>query len=299
MSDTDPQLYAVVPQQDVELHKVDGVFPSFDGLLPQLMALKPEKVVIDGPIDKLDVHFLQKLRLNGIRIMIINDAKERLPSDCYDAMVCCSIKYAGQSVNQTPVYLGPEYIILDDRFQKLKAGERFIPHEARRLLLSFGGTDPGRITPLAIDYLNRCAMEEIFHIDVILGTYSEPLDARLIESSRHHIQVFRGVSDMAERLYKTDIAIISGGMTLYEACSLGTPVMAINQNEEQQAEAAGFEAEQAIMNLGLHEACTLSHFSKQLNRLLRAETRLELSRRALRTIDGKGTDRIIAAIELM
>jgi spore coat polysaccharide biosynthesis predicted glycosyltransferase SpsG len=99
---------------------------------------------------------------------------------------------------------------------------------------------------------------------------------------------------MAQMLWEHDVVICSGGVTLHEAISVGTPAFVINQVEQQQTKARFIEESGAAINLGMGNQYDVEKLREALN-LKKNELEL-LSLKAKQLIDGRGLFRIIDAI---
>lgn len=122
-------------------------------------------------------------------------------------------------------------------------------HGLSELLVCFGGSDPCGITLRAVNVLKQ--LNEDVLIRIVLGAAfqrDEKLEYLLAHDARFIVE--RNIPDMARALRKADVALISGGTLLYEACASGVPSVVICQNNEQQAEADVAQAAGAAISLG-------------------------------------------------
>ncbi|WP_158630174.1 methyltransferase domain-containing protein [Cohnella sp. AR92] len=289
-------LYAVAPMEDIHIEGFDKQYSTFEQLEADLKKESPIVAVVDGPIERLNREAMIEMRHTGVTICLINDADEPIDPETYDYSISCSVKYADQSKQTGTRLFGPKFIILSDQYVPAYVYKKNISEHVQRLLLSFGGTDPGKITPIALELLNKCScLVNKLSIEIILGAHADINEKEL--QSRHQVSIYRGVNNMSERLRHADVAIISGGMTLYEASCVGVPIVTINQNQEQEDEAAAFENLNAIVNLGIHNQLTNAHFDEAMQRMMEPEFRRSLSRTASRLIDARGSERIVQLIQ--
>ena len=120
----------------------------------------------------------------------------------------------------------------------------------RELFVCFGGSDPCGITLRVVEVLKRLDQDVL--IRIILGAafpWDEKLTLLLGRDAR--FLVARNIPDMARVLRRADVALISGGTLLYEACASGVPSVVICQNEEQLSEAEAAHAAGAVISLGM------------------------------------------------
>ena len=100
---------------------------------------------------------------------------------------------------------------------------------------------------------------------------------------------------LAEELATASLAIVAGGVTLYEACALGTPTVAVALTSAQHITVRAFAARGAVVD-GHHlvaGAQTINTVAAEVDRLLRAplvRDRLALAGRHI--VDGRGAFRV-------
>lgn len=117
------------------------------------------------------------------------------------------------------------------------------------LFVCFGGSDPCGITLRAVNAL-KCLGADVL-IRIVQGAafqWGEELELLLDHDARFIVE--RNIPDMARALRNADVALISGGTLLYEACASGVPSVVICQNNEQQVEADVAHAAGAAISLG-------------------------------------------------
>lgn len=295
------ELCCISPDMDVELDSVAYMCSSFLDFNNYFESLSVDVIVIDAPIELIQTDFLLRWRNNGVKILLINDSNEYILADCYDKMICCSITLNNFSIADSRMFCGTKYIMLRDAYLELSKYERLMQPKVKNVLLSFGGTDPGKITLLVLQMLKKHDfITDNIHVDIVLGKYAAIMENDIHQVMMHpNIKIYRDITDMAERLYRSDVAIISGGMTLYEACSLGTPIITINQNEEQELEAQYFSSNGASINLGIHTVSSEAAFYHAWNEILSYEKRKTLSYNSKKLIDSNGMNRVEGIIQSM
>ena len=96
-----------------------------------------------------------------------------------------------------------------------------------------------------------------------------------------------------------DLVITSAGRTVYEAASVGTPVVVLAQ-AARDATHSHLDYRSGVIFLGIAPLVDDVHIVGVVQRLLAdGELRAELSERLRRSIDGKGAARIAARIRSM
>jgi len=162
---------------------------------------------------------------------------------------------------------GRDYIILHPDFRMLASQHKNRERKAKELFVCFGGSDPGGLTLRAIPALKQ--IKQDITVQIILGAAFVQIQA-VIDMTRDDARfiVSQNISDMAKRIRQADIALISGGTLLYEACALGTPAVIVSQNESQVVEAAICAAAGAVIDLGDGRTATDEKILCALQKLL-------------------------------
>ena len=103
---------------------------------------------------------------------------------------------------------------------------------------------------------------------------------------------------MAKNLFESDIAITSGGRTVFETAACGTPCVVICQNERELRHRHIGERD-GVISLGLfEEKKTMSELISEIEKLMNNhESRVQMSERSSQIVDGLGIFRIIGLVE--
>ncbi len=137
----------------------------------------------------------------------------------------------------------------------------------KELLVCFGGSDPGGITLRAVPLLKSIGNDVV--IRIVTGA-AFPHDEALVAAAGgdNRFILERNMPDLARVLRNADIALISGGTLLYEACALSVPSVVICQNEEQLSEADAAQTAGAVISLGINAAVMDENIIPAVLRLL-------------------------------
>jgi CMP-N-acetylneuraminic acid synthetase/spore coat polysaccharide biosynthesis predicted glycosyltransferase SpsG len=186
------------------------------------------------------------------------------------------------------VATGPAYATLRGEFANLPP--KVVRRSPERVLITFGGTDPGQLAPRCARLLAGCVDCDI---RVVLG-HGAP-DASFPEG----VQVLRQVRSMAAEMLDADLILTSAGRTVYEAAAVGTPVVVLAQAARDATHAhLGYES--GVVFLGIGPLVDDVHVVGVVRRLLADhELRSELSERLQGSIDGRGAARIAHRIRAM
>ncbi|HUC64509.1 MAG TPA: UDP-2,4-diacetamido-2,4,6-trideoxy-beta-L-altropyranose hydrolase [Stellaceae bacterium] len=159
--------------------------------------------------------------------MLLDQTPGRVPSD-----------YAGLVPAGCRVLAGAGYALLDRRFRASRRQRGEEPGAIRRVLVSFGWSDPVGATALAIEALIRAGLG--VEVDVVLGANSRSLDRarQLIGALQPEAHMLTAVDDMAGLLAVADLAVGAGGTSALERCCVGLPSIIVPIADNQRDNAA-------------------------------------------------------------
>ena len=147
-------------------------------------------------------------------------------------------------------WFGPAVYCLRDEFRH--ATRRSFQQRATTVLLSFGGTDPQRLT---FRVLETIAARAELQIIVVAGRGLSEFErlARVVETLRSQgveLELHRDVPLMSELMARADFAFSSAGRTLYELAHMGVPTIVIAQNAIEMSHTFA-SIENGFLHLGL------------------------------------------------
>ena len=274
-------------------------------------------------VPNISQKYLVKVRERTRWIVVIDDSART--QYAADIVVKCSLVPELNKFSQKlkPRFLiGPNYIILNKEFQKLHSRKKKINPEVKSILVTVGGSDVNNLTPKIME-----ALDELTDIKktVVVGPVFEQ-KGKLKSNKGYNLKY--GVSNMAELMFFSDLAIIGGGTTLYELACVGTPGIVLCQTNHQLSTAKCFEKKGAIINLisdrnltkeaiisnvkslmknkekklGLSENLTEETIISNVKFLMKnKEKREKMSSAGKKIVDGKGAgrvaDKILSAIK--
>jgi UDP-2,4-diacetamido-2,4,6-trideoxy-beta-L-altropyranose hydrolase len=259
-------------------------------------------VVVDGPA--FDVAYLEALTAVADRLMVVDDMAMlgRYPS----ALVLNQNAHADRASyppDAGPRYLlGLRYAMLRHEFRRDAAPHRPVPERARRVLVTFGGADVAGLTMRtihAIERLDPSLMRDV-EVDVVIGAANP--DATSIERSAAvspiAISVVRAVDDMSTRMARADLAIVSGGSTVWELARVGCPALVVETAPAEAFLVRGLEKVGLFDRLGLAAKLTDGTLVAAIARRLEdVEWRAAMARLGPELVDGHGADRVVAELK--
>ena len=214
----------------------------------------------------------------------------------------------------TKFLLGTEYVPLREEFSA--GAENVTPAEDRLLqtaeqqgtaadggiLITTGGSDSfnlaGQLLTEAMKY--DALKEKEYH--VVSGSLNPHIGELQALAQKHgNIHIHCNVTNMAELMAESEVALSAGGSTLYELCAMGVPVIAFSFAENQERLVQTF-VKRGIAQYGgnyrTDENKMMQNTIAGLEMLLEDENlRAEYRKKACTLVDGKGADRIAEAIQ--
>lgn len=191
--------------------------------------------------------------------------------------------------------LGPRYALLRPAFPAAREQPERFSRTARRVLIAFGGADPGGETAKAIEGF-LAGTSDLMQATVIMGK-SNPHREALTQRYGHlaRLRLIDHSDDMAGLMTSCDLAMGAGGASTWERACLGLPsiVTAIAENQRHIAEAIACRGGQIY--LGTRPS--IDDYAHAL-RLLSENSWLREScgRIAGKLTDGHGCRRVAAAL---
>ncbi|GAA3645925.1 UDP-2,4-diacetamido-2,4,6-trideoxy-beta-L-altropyranose hydrolase [Asaccharospora irregularis DSM 2635] len=241
-------------------------------------------------IDKLnsEYHYMKKLKDKIGTIIALDDIGE---GSVYVDVLINAILPTKNTVNQSKLYSGNDFIILNKSFRDYIRRNKKINNRIQSVLLSFGGSDPKNVTMRVINELKD--IEDIF-INIVVGpAYKNSEKLKDVTSRLLNCKLIFNASNMAELLFNSDLCFISGGVTLYEAATLGTPAVVISQVEHQLKTAERFEDSDVAINIGIIDDLKEGQIRDVFNQMNNdVSLRQRLCANGRRYVDGMGLERV-------
>lgn len=198
----------------------------------------------------------------------------------------------------TKLLLGTEYVPLREEFS---AAEQQRTAANCGILITTGGSDSfnlaGQLLMEAMKY--DALKEKEYH--VVSGRLNPHIGELQDLAQKHeNIHIHCNVTNMAELMAESKVALSAGGSTLYELCAIGVPVIAFSFAENQERLVQTF-VKRGIAQYGGNYRTDgnkmIQNTIAGLETLLEDENlRTEYRKKARTLVDGKGAGRIAEAI---
>ncbi len=199
--------------------------------------------------------------------------------------------------SKTEFLLGPEYAILRPEFRANRSGIKK-GGAVRQVLLSLGGGDDQGRTLFCLKAISKLDWEGVVYVVVGKANPNIPAISAWIErSGDENIILSVAEPEMARVMASSDMAVISGGMTTFEAAVMGLPTLSMRIADNQRANVKAWSQLGVTKDLGeasdLTEASLCYHF---LEILENAEMRRSMSQKGMNAVDGLGAERVVRLI---
>ena len=201
----------------------------------------------------------------------------------------------------TKLLLGTEYVPLREEFS---AAEQQRTAADGGILITTGGSDSfnlaGQLLMEAMKY--DALKEKEYH--VVSGSLNPHIgELQALAQKHENIHIHCNVTNMAELMAESEVALSAGGSTLYELCAMGVPVIAFSFAENQERLVQTF-VKRGIAQYGGNYRTDgnkmIQNTIAGLETLLEDENlQTEYREKARTLVDGKGADRIAEAIQAL
>ncbi|WP_150303091.1 UDP-2,4-diacetamido-2,4,6-trideoxy-beta-L-altropyranose hydrolase [Pseudomonas saliphila] len=265
---------------------------------PLLASLQPHWLVVDHYA--LDTRWEQKLKSYYHKLLVIDDLADR-PHQC-DVLLDQtlgrdSLDYRPWVPANCTLLCGAHYALLRPEFAALRpySLERRRSAGLRHILISMGGVDKNNATGQILAALATAELPADYVITVVMGATAPWLEAVQQQATNMPVTtlVRSGVSDMAQLMADSDLAIGAAGATSWERCCLGLPALMAVLADNQMTAAAELEKQEAVITFGIDPG-SISGLGAIISRLAAEPSRqTRMSEHARLIADGQGTYRVV------
>lgn len=271
---------------------------------PILAAQQPDWLVVDHYA--LDMHWECALALHYRKLMVIDDLADR--HHTCDLLLDQTFGRAADDYRLlVPTYCqvlcGSTYALLRPEFAALRpySLQRRSQPALRQLLINMGGVDKDNATGQVLQALHNCPLPDDCQITVVMGAIAPWLDIVLEQAQNlpwpTKVQV--GVSNMAQLMADSDLAIGAAGATSWERCCLGLPtvMLVLAENQEKIAQSLEQAAAVRLVRLTLDMPAQLTELLTAFNHDL--SQLLNISKSAAHIVSGQGLAAILRNMEML
>ena len=267
-----------------------------------LRNIQPQWLVVDHYA--LDARWERQLGAHYHRLLVIDDLADR-PHLC-DVLLDQTL--ARDPLDYQPwvpadcrVLCGAQYALLRPEFAALRSYslQRRQSAPLHHILVSMGGVDKDNATGQILTTLATVELPADCTITVVMGPTAPWLETIRRQAARMPVTtlVKSGVSDMAQLMADSDLAIGAAGATSWERCCLGVPTIMVVLAANQQQVAAGLQDAQAVRVVLASQDIPLT-LPTLMKELLQSTAKLhQMSQAAAAVTDGTGVARVIGHLE--
>jgi UDP-2,4-diacetamido-2,4,6-trideoxy-beta-L-altropyranose hydrolase len=268
---------------------------------PILAEFQPDWLIVDHYA--LDVTWELTLKPFYSKMMVIDDLADRVHT-C-DILLDQTFgrnteDYRSRVSSECRLLCGAQYALLRPEFMALRPyslQRRALP-VLRDLLITMGGVDKDNATGQVLQALLNCPLPGNCRITVVMGATAPYLNDVLVQANHMPwtTRVLVGVSDMAQLMADSDLAIGAAGSTAWELCCLGVPTLLVCTAANQLTVIGSLAAANATVRLdrdelGNEDGIAFSTQYAQLTENLKA-----YSAAAIEITDGNGASRVCSEL---
>ena len=258
--------------------------------------------VVDGP--QFDGAYLDALGEVAERVLFIDDMADR---PAYPVGLLLNQNAHADRAEYPPdatcrFLLGTRFVLLRREFVPAPP-PRTAPAVARHLLVTFGGADPTGMTAKTIDALQFLpeAIRDRIQVRIVVGAANR--DGARIESAvadpdlGFRAAVERTVADMPAQMAWADLAITSGGSTVWELARAGCPALVVETVPVEHRLVSGLARVGLFGHLGPGSGLDPRIMADEI--AAKAEDvawRASMAARGMDLIDGQGARRVVEAL---
>lgn len=279
-----------------------GVVPASWSLAPRdpraALAVRPRLLVVDDPRAERALPWVREARRRGVPIASLHDlGLGVVPSDL---AIDGSLRSPASRLARRRL-AGVDYAVIDVPRQRRRRTQAATAAPLR-ILVSFGGGDHHQLLTATLEALWRGLPDA--HVIVPTGFGADGLgDIALRAPSRcGSLEVVTARDGLAPWLCRADLAVLGGGLTLYEAAALGVPAVAVPVVPAQRPTIRAFVRAGAAVTVSSDggRVALARRIAARAGRLaVDAPARTAMGARGMATVDGRGARRVAAALRTL
>ena len=254
-----------------------------DSSVRVISKLRPDVVVVDDPIRTSARSWIRAARRAGAIVVTVHD----LGIGCTDAdlVIDGSVTRRARPKPGTVALTGTRFAILDPRLPSTRRSAW--TGRNRRVLVALGG-GPRRAIALSVAEA-IVASDPRAHVRVAGGFMAEPV------RTSPRVTWIGAARGLREELSRATVAVVGGGVSLYEAAALGVPAIGVPVVRAQTPTVRAFEREGAAVAVPFR-ASEQQTAATAVALLDDARRRRQLAQRSQQLVDGQGARRAAAAV---
>jgi UDP-2,4-diacetamido-2,4,6-trideoxy-beta-L-altropyranose hydrolase len=256
-----------------------------------------EWIVLDGY--QFDESYQIAAKQAGFKVMLMDDDgrwRHYFADIVLNQNVTAREEMYSKREPYTTLLLGTKHVMLRREFEPWRRRQRSFPVIAKRILITMGGSDPEGLTLPLLKAIRKIPDVEM---TVVVGG-SNPRLAELQHAAKEfglQLKLLTHVRDMAGIMANSDLAVISGGGTLWELLYMGCPALSYSRAGVQKQIIEKLCSAGAVVDLGPIEDFDECRIQDTVFRLISSlQLRQALGREGRKLVDGQGINRVLNAV---
>lgn len=292
-------------QTQIAIKTIDNIDSAVSGQNYQILDWLKEKeklseiaegkdiIIIDSYLADISIYDMIA-KLAKVPVYIDDTKKLEYPKGI---ILNCSLYaeelYSSRKKNNEYLF-GSKYIMLRKPFWNVAIKK--IDKNIHSVMITFGGTDFNNMTPKILKFLNDFYPE--LHKTVVIGKGFKNVKDIEERAGRFTELVYSATAEkMKKIMLAADIAISSGGQTMYELLRTGTPVLGICVADNQKLGLEKLQEMKLVKYAGSYDEDKLEDkIKKTISSLEDQNKRKMISKRSRKAIDGHGPKRVVGQI---
>lgn len=266
------------------LELFDAHVDSFDRGMP------PDLLLVDSY--RADPDLLRQARSKGTYVVALVDGATM----GYEADLYIDQNYGAQprpeGLPGATWLVGSKYALVRSSILALRPlREPLDTRDRPHVLAYFGGTDPARIAPYALDRLAE--LPDTFSLTLVsVDRNTQQTANHLAAMSRRPFLGLPPTASLDPLMATADIVICASGTSLWDLMTLGKSIAVTTTSVNQEPIVARLQIDGIVTSLGAAHEWTTQGWDSLIRLLGHPDERTQLARRAWRTVDGQGARRI-------
>ena len=187
---------------------------------------------------------------------------------------------------------GPDYAILHHKFRHFHKVKRKYREKIKKVFICFGGAVEYRMLRKMIDLSSRHRWE----VKIAPGFYLKRSAQETLRRMYPGIHFVGKTESLARSFFEADVALISPGITAFEAAAAGTPALYFYHHNEQKFIANCLGKKEVGLEIANIDDLLHVNLVEKMNALT-LEKRIDMGSKAKQLVDARGVYRIIDFFE--
>lgn len=253
-------------------------------------------VIVDSYLAEAKVY--KKISNNAATSVFLDDIRRiDYPAGIVINWSICALDlgYPNRNGNEVSYLLGPGYVSLRQAFRDVP--EKKIKEKVNSVMVTFGGDDSKNLTPKVLSFLTR--EYPLLKKNVIIGNAFKNVE-EIKAAADVYTRFIHSLDDlgMKDIMLESDVAISSGGQTLYELARVGVPTVAVVVAENQRKNVKSWEKTGFIENAGFWEDRNLmDNLAIKFHLFMDYLRRSQSAKAGRQLVPYNGADRIVEFIQ--